>query len=362
MGFAEGVGWGRYLPPLIVSNDDLSEFVDTSDEWIFSRTGIRQRHYSHVSTGKMAWLAGERALAAAGRTAQDLDLVLLGTTTSEDLCPSTASYIKNELGADHAAAFDLNAACTSWFYGLTIATDMIRAGTIERALVMGAERLSLAMDWNKRESCCLFGDGAGAVVLERSDQESGLMAAQMGCIPTTREALKIPRWGIQPQLHRNELYLSLDFDGSTIFKRAVTAMAMDCEKALANAGLTIEDIDLFVPHQANIRIIEAMSRKLDFPMEKVVVCVDQCANTSAASIPIALCEALERGRVKAGMRILVATFGAGLSHGAGVIHWGSKTTVTKRSDALIPEYHGDLRTLMADSFAYHGILLKDKIR
>lgn len=179
MRYAQITGWGKYAPPLLMTNDDMAKVVDTSDEWIYSRSGIRQRHYSHVSTGEMAWLAAERALAAAGVDADDIDLVVLGSTTPEEICPNTASYIKNKLGAKKAAAFDLNSACTSWFYGLNAATDMIRAGSISKALVIGSERISLAMDWNKRESCFLFGDGAGAVVIEAADQRVGLLSAKM---------------------------------------------------------------------------------------------------------------------------------------------------------------------------------------
>ena len=163
MNYAEITGWGKYAPPLLMTNDDLAKIVETSDEWIFSRSGIRQRHYTHVSTGEMGWLAAERALAAAGVDAEDIDLVILGSTTPEEICPNTASYIKNKLGAKKAAAFDLNSACTSWLYGLNVATDMIKAGSIKKAIVIGSERISLVMDWKKRESCFLFGDGAGAV-------------------------------------------------------------------------------------------------------------------------------------------------------------------------------------------------------
>jgi len=182
--YAQITGWGKYAPPLLMTNDDMAKIVDTSDEWIFSRSGIRQRHYSHISTGDMAWLAAEKALAAAGLDADDIDLIVLGSTTPEEICPNTASYIMNKLGASKAAAFDINSACTSWFYALNAATDMVRAGSINRALVIGSERISLAMDWQKRESCFLFGDGAGAVVIEASEQESGLLASKSAVFPT----------------------------------------------------------------------------------------------------------------------------------------------------------------------------------
>jgi 3-oxoacyl-[acyl-carrier-protein] synthase-3 len=357
---AEVTGWGRYMPSLVVTNRDLVDFVDTSEEWIQSRTGIKQRHYSHVSTGEMGWLAAERALAAAGLSAADLDLVILGSTTPDDVCPNTASYIKNKLGASDAAAFDLNSACTSWFYGLTVATDMIKAGTITRALVIGAERLSLAMDWNKRESCCLFGDGAGAVVVQSSSADVGLLSSKLSCVPDSRDYLRIPCWGIRPEVHTGGLHPSLDFDGAAIFKRAIVAMTKDCQQALEAAGMSLADIDLFVPHQANIRIIEGLARRLNFPVEKTVICIDKYANTSAASMPIALYEALDSGRLKPGMTILMATFGAGLSSGAGVLRWGDRVGVEDVSDAAIPPYDQSVRELLSDSFSYHGVVCKSQ--
>ncbi len=355
MNYSDIVGWGRYLPPLRVSNEDLTHFVDTSDAWIQSRTGIESRRYSHVSTGEMGWLAAERALATADMSGREIDLVILGSTTSDEVCPNTASFIKNKLGAIKAAAFDLNSACTSWLYGLVIATDMISAGTINNAVVVGSERLSIAMDWNKRESCCLFGDGAGAVVLRKSDKEVGLLKSKISCVPDSRDCLKIPRWGIQPAVHTGQLHLSLDFDGSAIFKRAVNAMAHDCKHVMQEAGISVDDIDLFVPHQANIRIINALGGKLKIPSGKTIVTIDRYANTSAASIPIALCEALENGLIRPNQKILMASFGAGLSCGAVLVRWGERISCVEESEHSIPEYYGDVKKLLCDSFLYHGV-------
>lgn len=355
MRYAQITGWGKYAPPLLMTNDDMAKIVDTSDEWIFSRSGIRQRHYSHVSTGEMAWLAAERALAAAGVDAEEVDLVILGSTTPEEICPNTASYIKNQLGATKAAAFDLNSACTSWFYALNSATDMIKAGSINKALVIGAERISLAMDWNKRESCFLFGDGAGAVLIEASEQESGLLAGKMSCVPNSRECLHLPSWGMSPAHLTDDIFISLNFEGQEIFKSAVKGMSDAITDVLEKQGLTPDDIDLFVPHQANIRIIQTLAKRLDFPMEKVVVAIDEYANTSAASIPLALCDALEEGRVKPGMTILTATFGAGLTCGAGIIKWGQRVEPIGESDKSIPEFDGTVFDLMKDSFTHYGV-------
>ena len=355
MRYAQITGWGKYAPPLLMTNDDMAKIVDTSDEWIFSRSGIRQRHYSHVSTGEMAWLSAERALAAAGVDAEEIDLVILGSTTPEEICPNTASYIKNQLGATKAAAFDLNSACTSWFYALNSATDMIKSGSINKALVIGAERISLAMDWKKRESCFLFGDGAGAVVIEASEQESGLLAGKMSCVPNSRECLHLPNWGMSPAHLTDDIFISLNFEGQEIFKSAVKGMSDAITDVLEKQGLTPDDIDLFVPHQANIRIIQTLAKRLDFPMDKVVVAIDEYANTSAASIPLALCDALEAGRVKPGMTILTATFGAGLTCGAGIIKWGERIEPIGESDKSIPEFDGTVFDLMKDSFTHYGV-------
>jgi 3-oxoacyl-[acyl-carrier-protein] synthase-3 len=353
--YAQITGWGKYAPPLLMTNDDMAKVVETSDEWIFSRSGIRQRHYSHISTGDMAWLAAEKALAAADLDADDIDLIVLGSTTPEEICPNTASHIKNKLGATKAAAFDLNSACTSWFYALNAATDMIRAGSINRALVIGSERISLAMDWQKRESCFLFGDGAGAVVVEASEQETGLLASKISCIPDSRECLRLPGWGMSPDHLTNDLFISLDFEGQEIFKSAVKGMSEAIADVLEQQDLCADDIDLFIPHQANIRIIQTLAKRLNFPMEKVVVAIEEYANTSAASIPLALCDALEEGRVKPGMTILTATFGAGLTCGAGIIKWGDRVEPLSVSDAAVADYDGTVFDLMADSFVHYGI-------
>jgi len=340
---------------MIMTNDDMAKIIDTSDEWIFSRSGIRQRYYSHVATGEMAWLAAERALASAGIGADDIDLVILGSTTAEEICPNTASYIKNKLGAKSAAAFDLNSACTSWLYGLISATDMIKAGTIKRAVVIGSERLSVAMDWQKRESCFLFGDGAGAVVIEASENRTGLLRAKMSCVPDSRECLRLPDWGMSPKHFTGRLNVSLDFDGAVIFKKAVKGMSDAIDDVLQAEGVSAEDIDLFVPHQANLRIIEALAKRLDLSMDKVIVCIDKYANTSAAAIPLALCEALEQGAIKPGMTILTASFGAGLSCGAGIIKWGERVESLAVSDHEIPTYEGTVFDLMGESFVHYGV-------
>ena len=304
-----------------MTNDDMSKIVDTSDEWIYSRSGIKQRHYTHVSTGKMAWLACERALAAAGVSAEEIDLIILGSTTPEEICPNTASYIKNELGASKASAFDLNSACTSWFYGVNVATDMIKAGSIKKALIVGSERISLAMDWQKRESCFLFGDGAGAVLLEESETPTGLLSGHMSCVPDSRECLHLPSWGMSPLHFTDDLFISLNFEGQEIFKSAVKGMSDSIAQVLEKEGLTPNDIDLFIPHQANLRIAQFIQRKFRLNDDQVYNNIQKYGNTTAASIPIALTEAWEAGKVKEGDKVVLAAFGSGFTWGSVMINW-----------------------------------------
>jgi 3-oxoacyl-[acyl-carrier-protein] synthase-3 len=235
---------------------------------------------------------------------------------------------------------------------------MVRAGSINRALVIGSERLSLAMDWQKRESCFLFGDGAGAVLIEASDQKSGLLGSKISCVPDSRECLRLPGWGLTPEHLTEDFFISLDFEGQEIFKSAVKGMSEAISNVLEKQNLRAEDIDLFIPHQANIRIIQTLAKRLNFPMEKVVVAIDEYANTSAASIPLALCDALEEGRVKPGMKILTATFGAGLTCGAGVIQWSDRVEPLATSDVTVADYPGTVFDLMADSFVHYGVEAK----
>ncbi len=351
--YAAITGWGKCAPPAVMTNDDLATFLDTSDEWIFSRSGIRRRHYSHVTTAAMARVAAEHALAAADLEPAALDLIVFGSTTPDDMIPNTGSKLKNALGATRAACFDLNAACSSFLYGLTVATDMIRAGSIQRALVVGAEKASWLLDWSRRESAVLFGDGAGAVVLEASAEEEGLVATRLGCVPDTREALWLPNWGHGfDRFADDRIRLSLTFDGKEIFRHAVRAMEEACVEVLAAAGWTPAEVGLFVPHQANARIIEALAKRLGMSMDRVMLCIDEYGNTSAASIPLALCDALETGRVAPGAGLLTAVFGAGLTWGSGLIRWGQRVTPLKRSDAALPPCPHTALELMAPSIAY----------
>jgi 3-oxoacyl-[acyl-carrier-protein] synthase-3 len=336
--FAEIIGWGKCTPPAILTNHDLEIFMDTSHDWIVSRTGINQRHISHVSCSEMALVASERAIACAGIKVEDIDLVIFGSTSPDEMIPNSASTIVNKIGAVNASGFDVNSACTSFLYSLNVATDMIKAGSISTALVIGMEKASRFMDWGKRDSAVLFGDGGGAVILKATKEKLGLISAKLSIVPNTREMIRMPKLGMD--LAHEELqdfYYSLDFDGQGVFKNAIKGMNNACDDVLKKTGCKTEDIDFFVPHQANVRIIETLAKRMKFDMEKVMVCVDKYGNTSAGTIPLALCDALETGRIKPGMMLLTASFGAGLTCGAGLIRWGERVTPIAISHAeLIP--------------------------
>lgn len=336
--FAEIIGWGKCAPPSVLSNDDLATFMDTSDEWIFSRTGIRQRHISHVGSSEMARVASERALACAGISADEVDLVIFGSTSPDEVIPNSASIVVNRIGAKNATGFDMNSACTSFLYGLNVATDMIKAGSIKTAIVIGVEKASRFMDYGRRDSAVLFGDGGGAVVLRASEEALGLIDAKLNIVPDTREMIHMPGWGMDLSHQAlKEFYYSMNFKGQDIFKSAVRGMNQACEAVLERTNTDKEAIDFFVPHQANLRIIQTLAHRMKFDMDNVMVCVDKYANTSAGTIPLALCDALEAGRIKPGMSILTAAFGAGLTCGAGLIKWGQRITPKGVSDAKLPE-------------------------
>lgn len=336
MTYAEITGWGACLPPAALSNSEIATFMDTSDQWIVERTGIKVRRISHVTNAELAHVAASRALACAGVAPEDVDVIAYGTTTPDEVIPNTASMLQCSLGAANAACFDLNAACTGFLYAFNFMSDMIRGGSAKTVLVVGSERLSSLMNWSRRDSAILFGDGAGALVLQASERESGFVCGKLGCIENTRELLAMPDFGLHAIAQHRPLDITLDFHGREIFKNAVTGMARACEEVLRQAGLGVDDIDLIVPHQANQRIIEALTRRIGGDMSKVIVTLDRYANTSTSSIPIALCHALEQGRIQPGMTILFAAFGAGLTWGASLLKWGGRVEPLGVSDAQLP--------------------------
>src|ERR1700747_2889933 len=258
MSHAAITGWGKCLPPAVLTNEDLSGMLDTSDEWIVSRTGIRERRISHVGLEELAYVAAAHALAAAGVAGERVELIVFGTCSHDDQVPNMASGIQRRIGAEPAAAYDINTACTSFLYGLSTATALIRTGVVSNALVIGAELISPFMDWSDRNVAVLFGDGAAAVVLEATNAEEGLLAEKLGCYADSRETLRVQGLGGR-YANRGVLYgvTRWQFEGQEIFKRAVQGMAGACAEALARAGFTVGDVDLLVPHQANLRIIEA---------------------------------------------------------------------------------------------------------
>ncbi|HXY77159.1 MAG TPA: beta-ketoacyl-ACP synthase 3 [Steroidobacteraceae bacterium] len=331
------IGWGKCLPPAVLSNGDLATILDTNDEWIVSRTGIRERRISHVDLGELAYVAAARALAAAGLEGSSIELIVFGSCSYDDQVPNMASGIQLRIGAESAAAFDINTACTSFLYGLSAATGLIRTGVVRNALVIGAELISPFMDWSDRDVAVLFGDGAAAVVLERTERTEGVLAEKLGCFGDAREILRVQGMGGRYANH-GVLYgvTRWQFEGQEIFKRAVQGMSGACEEALARVGVTPAQVDLVVPHQANLRIIEAVAKRAHVPMERVYVNIQRYGNMSAATVPVALCEALEEGRVRAGALLLLPGFGGGLSYCAHLVRWGTRTTPLGTSDVALP--------------------------
>ena len=319
-------GWGKCLPPAVLSNDDIATFLDTSDEWITTRTGISERRISHVPLADMAHVAAERALACAGLTGKDIELIVFGTTTHDDQCPNMASGLQQRIGADGCAAMDVNTACTSFLYGLSTATAMIRSGVVRSALVVGGERIAPYMNWDDRNVSVLFGDGAAAVILQATDDDFGVMLEKLGCYGEARDILRILGIG-GAYVHQDRLtgVTEWQFEGQEIFKKADTGMGGACEDVLQRAAKTPDEVDLVIPHQANLRIIEYVAKRANVPMDRVFVNVQRYGNMSAATVPVALCEALEQGRIKPGSLLLMPAFGGGLTFCAHLVRWGART-------------------------------------
>ena len=300
-------GWGIAVPDKVVTNDDLSVVMDTSDEWIQERTGIRERRIGGT-TSQLAIDAGLAALERANRRPDEIDGVILATTTPDQIVPGTSATVQDGIGVP-AGAFDVNAACSGFVYALTVAHGLLAIGA-ERLLVIGSETLSRITDWDERTVSVLVGDGAGAIVLEAVDGPGQLLSWNLGADGSLRHLLKCD--------HGGYLYM----DGKEIFRKAVRAVVESAEQAIAEAGLTTDDIDLVVPHQANLRIITAACQRLGVPDEKAVVVIDRYGNTSSASIPLALVDALDAGRLRDGHHVLLTGFGGGLTWASAVLRWG----------------------------------------
>ena len=317
------------VPEKVMTNDDISAFVETSDEWIFARTGIKERRIANEgeSTATLAYSAAQQALEVADILPIDLDLIVVATSTPENIFPSTASLVQDWLNAHHAGAFDLSAACSGFVYAMNMASDSIRAGSIRTALVIGAETMSRILDWQDRSTCILFGDGAGAVVLTASDVEGGVKSSVLRSDGAGCDLLAIPSVGsIDAEESRagangNKLY-KMSMVGGEVFRFATRVVNESIEQASKLAGIGVEEIDLVIPHQANFRILQAAARKLGIDIDKFMSNVEHYGNTSAASIPIALCEAIEQKRIHDKDYIALVGFGGGLTWASMIVQWG----------------------------------------
>lgn len=320
-------GTGSYLPETILTNEDLAKKVDTSDEWIFTRTGIRERRIAAEGefTSHMASNAARKALDQAGMDASEIQLIIVATITPDTLTPATACYVQQQLGATNAVAFDISAACSGFLYAMKISKRLIASGAFENALIIGAERLSSFVNWNDRTTCVLFGDGAGAAVLRRAKPEEGaILATEMGTDGSLTHLLNIPGGGaacpITPE-NVNDHLATLAMQGKEVFKHAVTRMKEAAETVIQRANLRAEDIACVIPHQANLRIIDAIADRLSVPEGRVFVNLDKYGNTSAAAVAIALDEAARSGAFKRGDHIVLVVFGAGLTWASAAIRW-----------------------------------------
>ena len=316
------VGTGSCLPETVVTNDDLSKVMDTSDEWISSRTGIKARHLAkEETTAGMSIEAAKRAMENADVTAEEIDLIILGTVSADYVTPACACEVQAAIGAVNAVAFDINAACSGFMFALNIANAYIQAGIYRTALILGAETLSKIIDWEDRGTCVLFGDGAGAAVV-RGDEKYGLLAFDQGSDGTKGEVLAcLGRTNNNPLVRTDQGLNFVHMDGQEVYKFAVTTVPASLQKTIEAAGLTVEDIDYFALHQANIRILQSVSKRLHTSEDKFPISLDHCGNISAASVPILLDEMNRKGMLQPGMKIAISGFGGGLTWASAVLEW-----------------------------------------
>jgi len=324
--YAHITGWGMAVPEKILTNDDLSRMVDTSDEWITTRTGIRQRRIAgpKETTASLAIAAARHALEAANVEPDEIDLIIVATSTPEHIFPATASLVQDALGATNAGAFDLLAACTGFIYALEMGANSIRSGSMNTVLVIGSETLSRMVNWHDRGTCILFGDGAGALLLQGRQAPGGVLHSLLRSDGSGAQSLIIPAGGSKVpasfQSVRDNLH-AIHMDGKEVYRFATRVMTQSVKEVVTRAGLTLEDVQLIIPHQANKRIIESAAKSLNLPEERFLVNVDRFGNTSAASIPLAVCEAVAQGRLRPDDHLVMVGFGAGLTWGATVIKW-----------------------------------------
>ena len=324
--YAHIIGWGKYAPPNVLTNDDLAKKVDTTDKWIREMTGIGERHIASAkeSTMMMALHAAREAIEMADVNPHDIDLVIVATASPEYPFPATACLVQDALGADRAGAYDLEAGCSGFVYALSTAAGMIRGEMYSTILVVGAETLSRIVDWTDRATCVLFGDGAGAVVLRASEEPGGVLSSVLGSDGSGGELLMVPAGGAKnpagPETVLSKAHY-IKMNGREVYRFATRVMGTAAKQAIEKAGWKLEDVDLLIPHQANVRIIDSAAKLLGLSSDKVFVNLEKYGNTSAASIPIALCEAIDAGKVKPGNRLVMVGFGAGLTWAACTVEW-----------------------------------------
>lgn len=367
MPYAHITGWGMAVPEPIMTNDDLAEFVDTNDQWIRERTGIRERRIAKDTDfpSTLAVDASLKALKVANLRPTDIDLIICSTSTPEYIFPATACLIQDQLGASKAGAFDLLAACSGFIYALNMGAQAIRSGSIKSALIIGSETLSRFVNWKDRNTCILFGDGAGAFVLQASERPGGVLSAVMHSDGSGGDLLTLQGGGShypasESTLHEGKHFIQMD--GKEVFRFATRVMASATLEALDAAGLTIDQIRWVIPHQANIRIIEAAARGLKLPMDRFVVNLDRYGNTSTASIPIAMVEAIEKGQIQNGDKIVMVGFGAGLTWGALAAEW---TGPIPSKGHVYPEQYrrlGRIRSLVRRAIRFiEGLLYRREL-
>lgn len=324
-------GWGKYVPERVVTNDDLAQVIDTSDEWIRTRSGIRERRFVNdkETTATMSTAAARAALEKAGLDATDLDLILIATSSPDHLTPPVSSQVQHALGADGVGAMQIVVGCTGFVYSLVVAQQFIATGACDTVLVVGAELISRWLKPEDRSTYVLFGDGAAAVILQATDEKAGILGHVLGSDGSGAEHIIVPAGGVAiPPTRETVDDVAIRMNGREVFKFATRVMGRALREALDQAGLTVDDIDLFIPHQANARIIEYAAQEAGLPMEKVMMNVDRYGNTSAASVPIALCEAFDAGRIRPGDTLAMVAFGAGLTWASCIFQLGTELPVS----------------------------------
>ena len=349
-------GWGKCTPDNIVTNDDLATFIDTSDEWIQQRTGIKERRFSHVNNSDLASVAGLRAIACAGLEPEDIGVVILATCTPDSIVPSAASHVQQKMGCKNSSAYDINAACAGIVYGLEQAKAFVESGIYKNALVIGSEHITWLLDWSDRNTAVLFGDGAGAFVVQesKSPKDGEIYSFVNGLSSDKLEILEVPNFG--SAMNRFTPNAAADitwtFEGKEIFKSGVRAMGNASKEAIDKSGLTKDDIDILIPHQANLRIVEGLEKNLKLKNCTTIKRVHKYGNTSAASIPTAFVDAIEEGEIKGGETCVFTAVGAGLSWGACALKLGERVTPLGKSDADLPPFDGTGVDAIRESIDY----------